>query len=146
MSFNTAGVLDPRGRQHIKYTDTAQRLLNSMTDRGIEAFLLSKWEDGSQCNFIKDEDMVCHTWRSVSLHQTAYTLKKKKMPGCFNQTLGNPNVGLKMQYKNVQWKVKVEVGLNDIFNPTFGFVHILPQKQHCLECTCCVVYSMMFLL
>jgi len=34
-----------------------------------------------------------------------------------------PNVGLKMQLKNAQLKVKVEV-LIDIFNPTFGFVHI----------------------
>jgi len=28
--------------------------------------------------------------------------------------------------KNLQLKVKVEVW-NDIFNPTFGFVHILPK-------------------
>jgi len=37
------------------------------------------------------------------------------MPGCFNPNLSqiwtNPNVGLKMQLKNVQLKVKVEVGL-----------------------------------
>jgi len=32
----------------------------------------------------------------------------------------NPNVGL----KNVQLKVEVELTLNSIFNPTFGFVHI----------------------
>jgi len=34
-----------------------------------------------------------------------------------------------MQLKNVQLKVKVEVGLKfeiTFFNPTFGFVHILP--------------------
>jgi len=37
------------------------------------------------------------------------------MLGCFNPNLGqiwtNPNVGLKMQFKNVQLKVKAEVGL-----------------------------------
>jgi len=38
------------------------------------------------------------------------------------QILTYPNVGLKMSLKNVQLKVKVEV--NDIFNPTFWFVHI----------------------
>jgi len=34
-----------------------------------------------------------------------------------------------MQLKNLHLKVKVEVGfiLNYIFNPTFGFVHILPK-------------------
>jgi len=36
------------------------------------------------------------------------------MLGCFNPNLGqtwtNPNVGLKMQLKNLQLKVKVEVG------------------------------------
>jgi len=43
------------------------------------------------------------------------------MLGCFNPNLGqiwtNPNVVLKMQFKNIQLKVKV-------FNPTFRFVHI----------------------
>jgi len=41
------------------------------------------------------------------------------MLGCFNPYLGqiwtNPNVGLKMQLKNVKLKVKVEV-----FNPNLG--------------------------
>jgi len=39
------------------------------------------------------------------------------------------HVGLKMQLKHVQLKVKVEVGLiwNYIFNPRFRFVHILPK-------------------
>jgi len=35
-----------------------------------------------------------------------------------------------MQLKNVQLKVKVESWVkiwNDIFNPTFGFVHIWPK-------------------
>jgi len=34
-----------------------------------------------------------------------------------------------LQLKNVQLKLKVEVGLiwKDILNPTFGFVHILPK-------------------
>jgi len=35
-----------------------------------------------------------------------------------------PNVGLKMQLKNGHLKVEF---LNGIFNPTFGFVHILPN-------------------
>lgn len=47
MSFNTAAVLDPNGQQQIKYTDTAQRLLNSMTDGGIEAFLVLSESIGS---------------------------------------------------------------------------------------------------
>jgi len=50
------------------------------------------------------------------------------MLGCVNPNLGqiwtNPNVGLKMQSKNLQLKVKVGLILNDIFNPTFGFVYI----------------------
>jgi len=52
------------------------------------------------------------------------------MLGWFNPKLGqmwtNPNVGLKMSFKKVQLKVKVEVSqiLNYIFNPTFGLVHI----------------------
>jgi len=46
--------------------------------------------------------------------------------------LYSKNAGLfqpKCWVKNVQLKVKVEVGLiwNYIFNPTFGFVHILPN-------------------
>jgi len=49
------------------------------------------------------------------------------MLGCFNPNLGqiwtNPNVGLKMQLKKVQLKVKVDV-LNDAFNLTFWFVHV----------------------
>jgi len=40
-----------------------------------------------------------------------------------NPDLANPNVGLKMQLKNVHLKVKVEVNLI-IFNPTIGFFHI----------------------
>jgi len=57
------------------------------------------------------------------------------MLGCINIYLGqiwtNPNVGLKMQLKNIQLKVKVEVGLKfEIrFNPTFGFVHNLPKFE-----------------
>jgi len=56
------------------------------------------------------------------------------MLGCFNPNLGqwtNPNVGLKMQLKNVQLKVKVKVGSKfeihfltqhlSIFLPKFGF-------------------------
>jgi len=58
------------------------------------------------------------------------------MLGCFNPNLGqiwtNPNVQLKMQLKNVQLKVKVEVGLKfeirfltqhlglSIFDPNLG--------------------------
>jgi len=56
------------------------------------------------------------------------------MLACFNQNLGkkwtNPNVGLKMQFKKLQLKVKVEVGekkINKNFNPTFGVVHIWPK-------------------
>jgi len=45
------------------------------------------------------------------------------MLGCFNPNLGqiwtNPNVGLKMQRKHLQLKVKVEVGLK--FEMTFFF-------------------------
>jgi len=52
-----------------------------------------------------------------------YTLK---MLGCFNPDLGqrwiNPNVGLKMQLKNLQLKVKVEVGLK--FEITFLTQHL----------------------
>jgi len=48
------------------------------------------------------------------------------MLGCFNPNLGqiwtNPNVWLKMQLKNVQLKVKVEVGLN--FEITFLTQHL----------------------
>jgi len=48
------------------------------------------------------------------------------MLGCFNPNLGqiwtNPNVGLKMQLKNVQLKVKVEVGLK--FEMTFLSQHL----------------------
>jgi len=47
------------------------------------------------------------------------------MLGYFNPNLGqiwtNPNVGLKMSLKKLQLKVEI---FNDIFNPTFGFVHI----------------------
>jgi len=58
------------------------------------------------------------------------------MLGCFNPNLGqmwtNPNVGLKMQLKHLQLKVKVEVGLKleitfltqhlglSIFEPNLG--------------------------
>jgi len=63
------------------------------------------------------------------LHQAQ--LHSKKLLGYFNPNLGqiwtNPNVGLKCNLKNVQLKVKVEVAFNDIFNPTFGFVQILPN-------------------
>jgi len=54
------------------------------------------------------------------------------MLGCFNPNLGqiwtNPN-GLKNATKKLQLEVKVDVGLklNFFFNPTFGFVHILPK-------------------
>jgi len=60
-----------------------------------------------------------------------YTVKKCC---CLNLNLAkiwtNPNVGLKMHLKNVELKVKVEVGLK--FEITFltqhlGFVHILPK-------------------
>jgi len=48
------------------------------------------------------------------------------MLGCFNPNLGqiwtNPNVGLKMQLKNIQLKVKVEVGLK--FEITFLTQHL----------------------
>jgi len=51
------------------------------------------------------------------------------MLSCFNPNLGqiwtNPNVGLKMQLKKLQFKVKVEVGLK--FEIIFGFVHIRPK-------------------
>jgi len=53
------------------------------------------------------------------------------MLGCFNPNLGqmwtNPNVGLKMQFKKIRLKVKVEVGFKfeiTFLNSTFGFVHI----------------------
>jgi len=48
------------------------------------------------------------------------------MLGCFNPNLGeiwtNPNVGLKIQLKNLQLKVKVEVGLK--FEITFLTQHL----------------------
>jgi len=48
------------------------------------------------------------------------------MLGCFNPNLGriwtNPNVGLKLQLKNVQLKVKVEVGFK--FEITFLTQHL----------------------
>jgi len=48
------------------------------------------------------------------------------MLGCFNPNLGqiwtNPNAGLKITVESESWSwVYI---LNDIFNPTFGFVHI----------------------
>jgi len=66
------------------------------------------------------------------------------MLGCFNPNLGqiwtNPNDGLKMQLKKLQFKLKVEVGLKNfyyIFNPTWVcpyFNQIWVQTiQHCLE-------------
>jgi len=77
------------------------------------------------------QEMSTRCWRTLThWYDTgllAYTLK---MLGCFNPNLGkiwkNPNVGLKMQLKNLQLKVKVEVW-NYIFNPTFEFVSLLPK-------------------
>jgi len=60
------------------------------------------------------------------------------MLGCFDPNLGqiwtNPNVGLKMQFKKLQLKVKVEVGLK--FEITFLTQYLFVQTtQHCLECS-----------
>jgi len=44
--------------------------------------------------------------------------------------MDKPRCWVKMKLKNVQLKVKAEVGfnfLNYIFNPTIRFVHILPN-------------------
>jgi len=53
-------------------------------------------------------------------------IEGKKMLGCFQPNLGqiwsNPNVGLKMQLKNLQLKVKVEVGFK--FETTFLTQHL----------------------
>jgi len=55
----------------------------------------------------------CRTFKQNHLITTEYTLKK--MLGCLNPNLGkiwtnHPNVGFRMQVKNVQLKVKIELG------------------------------------
>jgi len=54
-----------------------------------------------------------------------------KVLGCFNPNLGriwtNPNVGLKMEFKNFNPTLNFIfycAFFNNIFNPTLGFVHI----------------------